>query len=153
MQKCKIAIKNNFRSGLFLYVPPNFQRRNYLSGFQFPKYHFNLKSLLTFLIKYKQLNVDKMWLIKNSKQCITLNLLKTQAILKNINSSGLFDDKFLFGKLTNRIDQLQQSNIYINWEIFKTFNKTLVSAGVLFNKGKMVDAIFVNVPHYAIFMI
>ena len=38
--------------------------------------------------------------------------------MKNINPLGLFDDEFLFGKLTKLGDPLQKLNEYINWEIF-----------------------------------
>lgn len=39
--------------------------------------------------------------------------------MKNINPLGLFDDEFLFDKLTKLGDPLQKLNEYINWEIFK----------------------------------
>lgn len=38
--------------------------------------------------------------------------------MKNINPLGLFDDQFLFEKLTKLGDPLQKLNEYINWEIF-----------------------------------
>jgi IS5 family transposase len=39
--------------------------------------------------------------------------------MKNINPLGLFDDEFLFDKLTKLGDPLAKLNEYINWEIFR----------------------------------
>ena len=40
--------------------------------------------------------------------------------MKNINPLGLFDDHFLFGKLTKLGDPLERLNKYIDWSIFKS---------------------------------
>ena len=40
--------------------------------------------------------------------------------MKNINHLGLFDDHFLFEKLTKLGDPMEKLNQYIDWNIFKT---------------------------------
>ena len=39
--------------------------------------------------------------------------------MKNINPLGLFDDHFLFEKLTKLGDPLEKLNSYIDWDVFK----------------------------------
>jgi len=57
-------------------------------------------------------------IIKMMYELLKLAVLK-QAIMKNINPIGLFDDHFLMEKLTKLGDPLQKLSNYIDWDIFK----------------------------------